>query len=118
MAPSKCALDAHEQPSAELRTEWKSISRLTPLALERDANLDDPRAASSESGFKHADPIKCHQLKAAFSSIDARLADLATADSPVVYHKMLPGMPLLNPPLDFDHLTETRTADCTCTRPT
>ena len=120
MPPSKCALDAHEQPSAELRAEWKLISRLTPLNIEQDAELlDDPRAASPESGFENADPIKRQQLEVAFASLDAKLANLAVADSPVVYHKLLPGThAVVSASGSHDHdLTLPRTSDSTRPRP-
>lgn len=92
MASSKAELDAHEQPSPELRAEWKSISRLTPADLEHYTAIDDPRAATLDSGFHHAEPIEREQLRSAFASLNPRLAELASGDSPVIYHSLLPGM--------------------------
>jgi|SRR5688572_10150241 hypothetical protein len=84
-------LNAHEQPSTELRAEWKSIVKLTPSELADYTAIDDPRSPVSESGFRNADPITQKQLEAAFSALDPSLATLATKDSPVIYHPLLPG---------------------------
>lgn len=84
-------LDAHEQPSAELRAEWKSVVKLTPKELGDYRDIDDPRSPSSDDGFKYADPITKSQLRTAIAALRPELADLATQDSPVVYHTLLPG---------------------------
>lgn len=94
MGSSGHELDAHEQPSAELRARWKAIVKLTPTELAEYTAIDDPRAPMPESGFREADPKTQRQLQTALSSLAPKLAGLAVKDSPVVYHPLLPGRQL------------------------
>ena len=93
MAVSLAELEAHEQPSDEMRAEWKAFSKQEPEALAHDPRIDDPRLLPLErSGFQAtAAPIKREQLERAFSDLDPELASLAREDAPVLFHPLLPG---------------------------
>lgn len=102
-------LDAHEQPSPELRAEWKAFTRLEPKALLEDPRIDDPRADPSTCGFVTAGTISNSQLSAAFQHIGVTDAPLKEDGAPVICHPLLPGlliMPDLIPPTVQTRLTD------------
>ncbi|TWU74993.1 hypothetical protein ED733_005889 [Metarhizium rileyi] len=84
-------LDAHEQPSDEMRAEWKYFSRLEPAAIAQDPRIDDPRRPLSENGFQAAGKISKTQLAAAFAEMGVEFQQLAEEDAPVICHALLPG---------------------------
>ncbi|KAG6002585.1 hypothetical protein E4U21_002968 [Claviceps maximensis] len=104
MAVSLSDIDAHEQPSDEMRTEWKFFAKLDPatLTLQHDPRIDDPRRPLSEkNGFRQAGRIGREQAARAFAELDPKMAGLAEGDVPVVHHPLLPGLlivPDLIPP--------------------
>ncbi|KAG6193225.1 hypothetical protein E4U10_003787 [Claviceps purpurea] len=102
MAGPPSELDAHEQPSDEMRAEWKFFSKLDPSALaSHDSSIDDPRKPLSENGFQAAGQIDKSRVERAFTELDPELAGLAGGDVPVIYHALLPGLlivPNLVPP--------------------
>uniref|UniRef100_A0A8H7NNG9 Fe2OG dioxygenase domain-containing protein n=1 Tax=Bionectria ochroleuca TaxID=29856 RepID=A0A8H7NNG9_BIOOC len=67
-------LDAHEQPSDELRAEWKSL----PL---------------SETGFVSAGSISKNQLTEAFKQLG--LSQEVQEDAQIIHHPLLPGLLIL-----------------------
>ncbi|KAF7561557.1 hypothetical protein G7046_g2571 [Stylonectria norvegica] len=94
-------LDAHEQPSDEMRAEWKSFSRQDHAALLNNPRIDDPRAPLSESGFCVAGNLTKAQLSNSFSQLGPEYASLATDERPILFHPLLPGLliiPSLVPP--------------------
>ncbi|POR34006.1 Alpha-ketoglutarate-dependent dioxygenase abh1 [Tolypocladium paradoxum] len=94
-------LDAHEQPSDELRAEWKHFSRLKPQVLLQDSRIDDPRLAPEESGFHTAGAVAREQIAEAFSHLDPEYGTQAKDDAPILFHPLLPGLlivPSLIPP--------------------
>lgn len=109
MTISLSDLDAHEQPSAELRAEWKAFTRLEPEVLLQDSRIDDPRAPASASGFLAAGSISKSQLSDAFQHIGVTDAHLPEDGARVIYHPLLPGlliMPDLAPPSVQTRLTD------------
>jgi DNA alkylation damage repair protein AlkB len=94
-------LDAHEQPSEQLRAEWKAFTRFTPSEVLTDPRIDDPRhpEGPSAAGFVSAGSISTAQLTSAFSHIG--IDEAPRGNVPILYHPMLPGlliMPDLIPP--------------------
>lgn len=111
MTISLSDLDAHEQPSESLRSEWKSFTRLDPSVVLQDPRIDDPRADPAASGFLTAGSITKTQLAAAFKHLDISSEDhgVALDDAPIVYHPLLPGlliMPDLIPPIVQERLVD------------
>ncbi|KAI9151978.1 Alpha-ketoglutarate-dependent dioxygenase abh1 [Paramyrothecium foliicola] len=50
-------LDAHEQPSDEMRAEWKSFSRMDPGAFNNEPRIDDPRLPLEKTEFRTSGTI-------------------------------------------------------------
>ncbi|KAG5923155.1 hypothetical protein E4U42_005045 [Claviceps africana] len=102
MAVSLPDMDAHQQPSDEMRSEWKAFARLDPSTLSpQDPRIDDPRGPLSEKGFRQAGLIVGSRAARAFAELDPGLAGLAGGDVPVLHHPLLPGLlvvPSLVPP--------------------
>ncbi|KAG5991650.1 hypothetical protein E4U43_003979, partial [Claviceps pusilla] len=91
MAVSLSDMDAHEQPSDEMRSEWKYFAKLDPSTLaQQEPRIDDPRRLLSENGFRQAGRIGREQVARAFAELDPALAGLAEADVPVIHHPLLP----------------------------
>jgi hypothetical protein len=84
-------LDAHEQPSERMRAEWKSFARLEQPALQQDVRIDDPRLPLEQNGFEQAGILPASRLKQAFSQLGPEYPDLATTDTPIIHHPLLPG---------------------------
>ncbi|KAM0454867.1 hypothetical protein ACHAPV_008240 [Trichoderma viride] len=104
-------LDAHEQPSEQMKAEWKHFSRLDQSILLQET-LDDPRLPLSESGFIQAGSIPRSTISEAYSHLGPEYAavDADGADAPILYHPLLPGLlilPSLIPPSIQTHLLNT-----------
>ena len=84
-------LDAHEQPSDEMRAEWKSFSRQDPSTLTEDTRIDDPRSPQNLAGFCTTGHLPRSQIAASFASLAPELASEAQGDVPILYHPLLPG---------------------------
>lgn len=98
MTVSLAQLDAHEQPSAEMRSEWKHFSRLDRNLLTDDARIDDPRAPLSQNGFREVGRLPQAQIAKAFNHLGCQGA---LDDIPIISHPLLPGLlvvPKLLPP--------------------
>ncbi|KAH7192510.1 uncharacterized protein B0J16DRAFT_61596 [Fusarium flagelliforme] len=102
MAPTNLAeIDAHEQPSDEMRAEWKVFMRQDHKSLLDDPRIDDPRAPLEESGFRQVSTISKEQVAKSFARLDPALASEAEKDVQVIHHPLLPGLliiPSLLPP--------------------
>ncbi|CAH0015109.1 unnamed protein product [Clonostachys rhizophaga] len=86
-------LDAHEQPSDELRAEWKSFSKKEPAELLNETKLDDPRLPLSQTGFVSAGSIAKNQLTEAFKQLG--LSQEVQEDAQIIHHPLLPGLLIL-----------------------
>ncbi len=89
MTVSLQELDAHEQPSDELRAEWKAFTRLDPKEALSDSRIDDPRLPVSQTGFKTAGSIPKNQIEDAFAHIGMPVS--IEEDAPIIHHPLLPG---------------------------
>ncbi|KYK61065.1 oxidoreductase [Drechmeria coniospora] len=101
MTVNLAELDAHEQPSDKMRSEWKQFSRMEPEALVRDSRIDDPRLPLEQNGFQTAGVITKEQLADAFSRLDPEYASHAQEDAAILFHPLLPGLlvvPAVVPP--------------------
>ncbi|KAG8423414.1 hypothetical protein J3458_000314 [Metarhizium acridum] len=101
MTVSLAELDAHEQPSDEMRAEWKHFSRLDPSAVVQDPRIDDPRLPLSENGFQATGKIDKTHVADAFAALGDHLRPSAQEDIPIISHSLLPGLliiPNLVPP--------------------
>ncbi|KHN95940.1 oxidoreductase [Metarhizium album ARSEF 1941] len=101
MTVSLSELDAHQQPSDEMRAEWKEVSRLDPSAVVQDPRIDDPRLPPCENGFRPSGKIDKTQVAEAFAALGDEFRRLAQEDIPIIHHPLLPGLlivPNLVPP--------------------
>ncbi|CRK12061.1 hypothetical protein BN1708_010317 [Verticillium longisporum] len=95
-------LDAHEQPSEEMRASWKSYSKLEAFHLRNHPDIDDPRSEAQAKDYKVAGVIAAEKVASAFASVHPEPIDPSTIrDVPILYHPLLPGLlivPDLVPP--------------------
>lgn len=86
-------LDAHEQPSDELRAKWKAFSRAEPKDLLNSPEIDDLQNLERAAEFRLAATIPVETLNRAFQHIrpGATPEFQATQDAPIYYHPLLPG---------------------------
>lgn len=92
MAGAVERLDAHEQPSEEMRAEWKAIARLEQSVLLDDHRIDDPTLSMESSGFCQAGIISREQIADAYSHLGPQYCKHAVGDVPTLYHPLLPGI--------------------------
>ncbi|KAM0215707.1 hypothetical protein ACHAQD_008269 [Fusarium lateritium] len=83
-------IDAHEQPSDEMRAEWKGYMRQDHKSLLNDPRIDDPRAPLEESGFRQISSVSKEQVAKSFAHLDPSLASQAENDIPIIHHPLLP----------------------------
>ncbi|TFB03060.1 Alpha-ketoglutarate-dependent dioxygenase abh1 [Trichoderma ghanense] len=112
MVPGALDLDAHEQPSDQMKAEWKHFARLDQTTLLRDTPLDDPRLPLEETEFRLSGHIPRAQIAEAFSHLGAEYVDEGKedGDAPILHHPLLPGLliiPSLIPPAVQTHLLNT-----------
>ncbi|KAK4234333.1 hypothetical protein C8A03DRAFT_37898 [Achaetomium macrosporum] len=88
-------LDAHEQPSDELRAKWKAFSKAEPKDLLNSRDIDDLQNLESAAEFRHAGTIPVDILNSSFRHIcpNDPPGFKATKDCPIYYHPLLPGKP-------------------------
>lgn len=84
-------LDAHEQPSDEMRAEWKSFMRQDQKSLLDDPRIDDPRAPLEKSGFRTVTTLSRAQIASSFAHLNPDLASEAEGDVSVIHHPLIPG---------------------------
>ncbi|KAJ2991184.1 hypothetical protein NUW58_g2610 [Xylaria curta] len=92
-------LDAHEQPSDELRTLWKGYSRTDHGEFINHPDIDE-LDVSSPGGFRLASHIPGGKLKESFQLLQGHAPE-SMNDSPIYSHPLLPGLlilPSLLPP--------------------
>ncbi|KAM0276502.1 hypothetical protein ACHAQH_006691 [Verticillium albo-atrum] len=95
-------LDAHEQPSEELRASWKTYSKTEAFHLRNHPDIDDPRSEEQAKEYKVAGVIPAEKVASAFTSVHHEPLDPSIIqDVPILYHPLLPGLfivPDLVPP--------------------
>jgi hypothetical protein len=89
-------IDAHEQPSASLKNEFKKISQLKEADIPKDLRLLDSRDASPSAGFTSSEFTRCgtiskEQIQEAQSHLGATHLQDAISDVPIFHHQLLPG---------------------------
>ncbi|GAP89419.2 putative alkylated DNA repair protein [Rosellinia necatrix] len=96
-------LDAHEQPSDELRALWKKYYRTDHAEFPNHPDIDE-LDVSSPGDFQIAGHISTERLKESFQHLEIGIqnaSDLITNDVPIYFHPLLPGLlilPSLLPP--------------------
>ncbi|KEY64131.1 hypothetical protein S7711_07476 [Stachybotrys chartarum IBT 7711] len=101
MAVNLGDLDAHEQPTDAMRSEWKSFVRLERDDLVDNHRIDDPRAPQDRNVFNVAGHIPRCQISKAFAELGPEYADVAERDCQILHHPIMPGLlivPSLLPP--------------------
>ncbi|KAI4594121.1 hypothetical protein KJ359_008663 [Pestalotiopsis sp. 9143b] len=96
-------LDAHEQPSDELRATWKSYYRSDHSIFVNHPDINDIHVPAKAAEFQQCGAIKTEDLITAFGHIEGADWDSSQVkgDAPVYFHPLLPGLlvvPSLVPP--------------------
>jgi len=86
-------LDAHEQPSDELRGKWKSYSKTEQKDLIESGDIDDLDSAAEAKEFCLAGTISAERLNTSFKHITppGSTPVVVEKDAPIYYHPLLPG---------------------------
>jgi hypothetical protein len=87
-------LDAHEQPSDELRAAWKSYSKADQDAILKGNDIDDLSRPEKAAEFVCAGTISRQQLLESFGHIlegEVSSSLVVEKDAPIYYHPILPG---------------------------
>lgn len=88
------SLDAHEQPSDELRAKWKKHSKMEQSDLFGSDAIDDLSFPEKVAGFVRAGEIKAEQIAESFSHLSKEGSPslVVGGDAPIYYHPILPGL--------------------------
>lgn len=96
MAIDLTTLDAHEQPSDELRGNWKRYSRTDHAEFIEHPDIDDVHHhhLKDNSPFKLTGHIPSDRLAESFKRLEGPdcQADQEIHDAPIYVHPLLPGM--------------------------
>ena len=86
-------LDAHEQPSEELKAQWKSYSKTEQKDLIDSGEIDDLECAEKTAEFCLAGTIPAERLNTSFKHITppGSTPVQVDKDAPIYYHPLLPG---------------------------
>ena len=82
-------LDAHEQPSEQLRAIWKGYSRAEKADLLKSTSIDDFTIPEKAAEFCVAGTIPASSVRSAFSHLDEAIH--VDEDVKIYYHPLLPG---------------------------
>lgn len=93
MALDLTTLDAHEQPSDELRGIWKGYSKTDHAAFVSHPDIDDLSVPEKAKEFRSAGSIPKEKLLEAFGHLEGPdwKADQGLQDAPIYFHPLLPG---------------------------
>lgn len=83
-------LDAHEQPSDQMRAIWKSYSRADKEELLLNGAIDDLEKPEKAAEFVVAGTVPAATLTKGFAFLGSGF-DAAASDAPIYYHPLLPG---------------------------
>ncbi|KAL1853245.1 hypothetical protein VTK73DRAFT_9024 [Phialemonium thermophilum] len=86
------SLDAHEQPSDELRAKWKEYVRMEMDDVLACQDIDDTLAVHDSPEFVRAGEISQDQLSSAFAHLLDGGAPAVERPAPIYYHPLLPGL--------------------------
>jgi hypothetical protein len=86
-------LDAHEQPSDELKAKWKAYSKTEQRELIESGDIDDLESPEKVAEFCLAGVIPAQQLNASFEHLypTDSTPPRVEKDAPIYYHPLLPG---------------------------
>lgn len=86
-------LDAHEQPSDQLRAKWKAFSRTEQKDVLEGNDIDDLLSPEKAAEFVIASTISAETLNQSFKHVCPPGSPEITVDKdvPVYYHPLLPG---------------------------
>lgn len=87
-------LDAHEQPSDELRGKWKGYSRTDHTKFINHPDIDEAYDSKDNGSFKLAGHIPSDKLFESFKHLEGPnwQPDQEIQDVPIYFHPLLPGM--------------------------
>lgn len=86
------SLDAHEQPSDELRAKWKAYSKTEAADLLARHDIDDLQIPEKAAQFVLAGEIPTEQLRTSFNHLSPDITSkLELHSAPIYYHPLLPG---------------------------
>jgi len=92
MTADIASLDAHEQPSDELRAKWKAYSKTEAADLLSRHDIDDLRDPAKAAQFVLAGEIPIQRLRTSFDHLSPDITSrLELEDAPIYYHPLLPG---------------------------
>ncbi|KAI1079882.1 alkylated DNA repair protein AlkB [Whalleya microplaca] len=97
MAIDLTTLDAHAQPSDELRSNWKRYSRTDHTEFVSHPDIDELDVADDSSAFQLAGHIPSERLINSFRQLEGEAwdKDQAVRDAPIYFHPLLPGLLIL-----------------------
>lgn len=100
-------LDAHEQPSDELRASWKAYAKTDHKLFRDHPDIDDPRSEAQRVEFVTAGTIPAERLAEALRHVHSEPLDPADVqDVPILYHPLLPGESRHAPMISSPRLTK------------
>lgn len=85
-------LDAHEQPSDQLKALWKSFSKTDQSELLSNGPIDDLASESSRTEFVVSGTIPASEIQKAFLDFDPSESYHDVQDAPIYHHPLLPGL--------------------------
>ena len=93
MAIDLTTLDAHEQPSDELKGKWKQYSRTDHAEFIQHPDIDELHAHHDNPAFKLAGNIPKDRILDSFRQLGGPhwQADEPIQDAPIYFHPLLPG---------------------------
>jgi hypothetical protein len=94
MVPEMTSLDAHEQPSEELRAIWKEFSKTDQASLINGGRIDDFAEAAENEEFCRVGSISATKLTQAFKEYLSQGSGNSInveKDAPIYLHPLLPG---------------------------
>jgi len=86
-------LDAHEQPSDELKARWKAFSKTEQQQLVSSGDIDDLESPETAAEFCVAGTIPAEQINASIRHLyptDATTPQVEK-DATIYFHPLLPG---------------------------
>jgi hypothetical protein len=87
------SLDAHEQPSHQLKSIWKAYSKTEPRDFANHQDTDDLQVPEKAAQFCTDGSISSDKIASACKSIEGETwDDRPLEDAPIYFHPMLPGM--------------------------
>lgn len=86
-------LDAHEQPSDQMRAIWKSFAKTEKDILLREGNIDDLSLSEKAAEFQKSGTIPAEKIRQAFSCLTENDPFISQVedDAIIYHHPIIPG---------------------------